>query len=59
MACAQQPSAAIAGSDERYRLFEPFGLDYAGKPFGPVIAQSAYWGFQAQDKIREWRLNSA
>tara|TARA_R110002124_G_scaffold287216_1_gene471351 strand:+ start:35202 stop:36533 length:1332 start_codon:yes stop_codon:yes gene_type:complete len=50
-------AAAIAGSDERYKLFAPFGLDYAGKPFGPIIAQSAYWGFQAQDKIREWRLN--
>ncbi|MDG1707476.1 MAG: FAD-binding oxidoreductase, partial [Emcibacteraceae bacterium] len=25
---------AIVNGDERYKLFEPFGLDYAGKPFG-------------------------
>ena len=50
-------ASAIAENDERYKLFEPFGLDYAGKPFGPAIAQSAYWYFQAQDKVREWRFN--
>lgn len=50
-------SAAIAEGDETYRLFEPFGLDYAGKPFGPVVAQGAYWLFQTQDKIKEFRKN--
>jgi len=48
---------AIANGDERYKLFEPFGLDYAGKPFGPIVAQTAYWLFQLQDAYREWRLN--
>lgn len=50
-------SDAIANGDERYKLFEPFGLDYAGKPFGPIVAQTAYWLFQLQDAYKEWRLN--
>ncbi len=53
---AEVVAAAIAKGDEQYKLFEPFGLDYAGKPFGPVVAQSAYWLFQIGDKIKEWRL---
>lgn len=48
---------AIINGDERYKLFEPFGLQYAGKPFGPVVAQTAYWLFQLQDAYKEWRLN--
>lgn len=48
---------AIVNGDERYKLFEPFGLDYAGKPFGPMVAQTAYWLFQLQDAYKEWRLN--
>ncbi|MBL4601437.1 MAG: FAD-binding oxidoreductase [Emcibacteraceae bacterium] len=50
-------SAAIANGDERYKLFEPYGLDYAGKPFGPIVAQTAYWLFQLQDAYKAWRLN--
>ena len=50
-------SDAIVNGDERYKLFEPFGLDYAGKPFGPIVAQTAYWLFQLQDAYKEWRLN--
>ncbi|MEZ5757732.1 MAG: FAD-binding oxidoreductase [Emcibacteraceae bacterium] len=50
-------SDAIANGDERYKLFEPFGLDYAGKPFGPIVAQTAYWLFQLQDAYKDWRLN--
>jgi gamma-glutamylputrescine oxidase len=50
-------SAAIASGDETYKLFEPFGLTYAGKPFGPIVAQSAYWLFQMQDAFKAWRLN--
>ena len=48
---------AIINNDERYKLFEPFGLQYAGKPFGPIVAQTAYWLFQLQDAYKEWRLN--
>ena len=50
-------SDAIVNGDERYKLFEPYGLDYAGKPFGPIVAQTAYWLFQLQDAYKEWRLN--
>ncbi|MBT5187609.1 MAG: FAD-binding oxidoreductase [Kordiimonadaceae bacterium] len=50
-------SDAIANGDERYKLFEPYGLQYAAKPFGPIVAQTAYWMFQAQDAFKSWRLN--
>ena len=48
---------AIADGDETYKLFAPFGLDFAGGPFGPLIAQWAYWGFQMQDRWQAWRSN--
>lgn len=57
VAAGEVVSDAIANGDERYKLFEPFGLDYAGKPFGPIVAQTAYWLFQLQDAYKEWRLN--
>ena len=50
-------SSAIVEGDDRYRLFEPFGLDYVGKPFGPIIAQTAYWMYQLQDALQVSRLN--
>lgn len=39
----------ISGQGDRYRLFEPFGLDWAGGPFGRVAAQAIYWTGQMQD----------
>lgn len=48
---------AIAEGDETYKLFAPFGLDFAGGPLGPLIAQCAYWGFQMQDRWQAWRSN--
>ncbi|MEQ8334079.1 FAD-binding oxidoreductase [Nisaea sp.] len=48
---------AIAEGDETYKLFAPFGLDFAGGPLGPLIAQCAYWGFQIQDRWQAWRSN--
>lgn len=50
-------ASAIAANDEQYQLFSPFGLDYVGKPFGPVIAQLAYWSYQLQDAFQVSRLN--
>ncbi len=50
-------AGAIAEGDDTYRLFEPFGLDYVGRPFGPVIAQAAYWFYQLQDAMQVSRLN--
>lgn len=45
-------AGAIAEGDERWRLFAPFGLDYAGGPFRPAIAQAAYWSYQLRDRLR-------
>ncbi len=39
----------ISGQGDRYRLFEPFGLDWAGGPFGRIAAQAIYWSGQMQD----------
>jgi glycine/D-amino acid oxidase-like deaminating enzyme len=44
---------AIAGQSDRYRLFEPFGLDWNGGPAGHAAVQLTYWWLQAQDRWRE------
>ena len=44
---------AILGQSDRYRLFAPFGLVWAGGPFGLAAAQLTYWKLQAQDWWRE------
>jgi gamma-glutamylputrescine oxidase len=44
---------AILGQSDRYRLFEPFGLAWAGGPAGLAVAQLTYWKLQAQDWWRE------
>ena len=46
---------AIAGSSDRIRLFEPFGLASTFGPVGRVAVQLAYWGLQARDFWREQR----
>ncbi|MCZ6502155.1 MAG: FAD-binding oxidoreductase [Gammaproteobacteria bacterium] len=50
-------ASAIAAGDDQYQVFAPFGLNYVGKPFGPVIAQLAYWSYQLQDALQVSRLN--
>jgi gamma-glutamylputrescine oxidase len=44
---------AIAGESERIKLFEPFGLDWNGGPFGRIAVQATYWYLQAMDAWRE------
>ena len=44
---------AILGQSDRYKLFAPFGLVWAGGPFGLAAAQLTYWKLQAQDWWRE------
>ncbi|PBB42164.1 FAD-dependent oxidoreductase [Mesorhizobium sp. WSM3866] len=44
---------AILGQSDRYRLFERFGLTWAGGPVGLAAAQLTYWKLQAQDWWRE------
>lgn len=43
----------ILGESERYRLYEPFGLVWAGGIAGLAVAQLTYWKLQAQDWWRE------
>jgi gamma-glutamylputrescine oxidase len=50
-------ASAISSEDEEYLLFKKFGLDYVGKPFGPIIAQLAYWSYQLQDAFQVSRFN--
>ena len=42
-------AAAIAGEDDRYKLFQPFGTRWAGGPFGRIATQLIYWRLQASD----------
>lgn len=44
---------AILGQSDRYRLFQPFGLVWAGGIAGLAAAQLTYWKLQAQDWWRE------
>lgn len=44
---------AILGQSDRYELFKPFGLVWAGGPVGLFVAQLTYWKLQAQDWWRE------
>ena len=44
---------AILGQSDRYKLFRPFGLVWAGGLAGLAVAQLTYWKLQAQDWWRE------
>jgi glycine/D-amino acid oxidase-like deaminating enzyme len=44
---------AIAGETQRIKLFQPFGLDWNGGPFGRIAVQATYWYLQAMDAWRE------
>lgn len=46
---------AISGETDRYRLFQAFGLDWAGGAAGRLVAQATYWTLQARDWLRERR----
>jgi glycine/D-amino acid oxidase-like deaminating enzyme len=46
-------SSAIAENDDRWRLFIPFGMVWAGGVLGRVAAQAMYWGAAIRDKIDE------
>jgi len=59
VAAGEVLASALVDQDERYKLFDPFGLTYAGKPFGPMIAQTAYWLFQLRDALQAMRYNKA
>jgi glycine/D-amino acid oxidase-like deaminating enzyme len=44
---------AILKTSARYKIFEPFGLPWAGGYAGLAVAQLTYWKLQAQDWWRE------
>lgn len=44
---------AIAGENDRYKLFAPFGLAWNGGIFGRAAVQLTYWRYQAMDFYRE------
>jgi gamma-glutamylputrescine oxidase len=46
-------SSAIAENDDRWRLFIPFGMVWAGGVLGRAVAQVLYWGAAVRDKIDE------
>lgn len=46
---------AIAGGDDRWRLFEPFKARWGGGAIGRAGTQAAYWAMQARDWIDETR----
>ncbi len=49
----------ILGTSDRYKLYEPFGLNWAGGPFGTATAQMTYWTYQAMDFVKEFRAARA
>jgi gamma-glutamylputrescine oxidase len=56
---AELITGAIVENDDRWRLFIPFGLVWAGGPVGRAAAQLVYWSMQIRDKIDEARSRRA
>lgn len=48
-------ASAIAEKDDRWRLFIPFGLVWAGGWFGKAYAQSKWWSRKIRDRIDDLR----
>ena len=44
-------AAAITAGDEQWRLFQAFGLPYAGGKLGKIPAQLVYWRHQLAAKF--------
>ncbi|WP_421783369.1 NAD(P)/FAD-dependent oxidoreductase [Kiloniella litopenaei] len=43
----------IAKASDRHKLFQAFDLEWNGGIFGPLAAQSVYWGMRLSDRWRE------
>ena len=52
---ARVVSEAICGETDRYRLFDAYGLEWNGGPFGPAAAQTVYAGLKLMDRFQEAR----
>jgi hypothetical protein len=46
-------AGAIAGDDDRYKLFEAYKRNWAGGLVGRAGVQIKYWGMQLQDWLDE------
>ena len=46
---------AICGETDRYRLFDAYGLEWNGGPFGPAAAQTVYASLKMMDIFQEMR----
>lgn len=51
-------AAAIAHSDDEWRLFEPFAAEWGGGLIGRVATQLEYWRLQFLDRIEESRAST-
>ena len=54
-AAADVVASGIAGVDDRWRMFAPYGVDWAGGPLGRAATQTVYWWMQARDWFDEKR----
>ena len=45
-------AGAIAGKDDRYRLFAPFGLSSTGGPLGAAAAQIPDWFYGLREAVK-------
>lgn len=52
-------ASAIAEKDDRWRLFIPFGLVWAGGWFGKSYAQINWWSRKVRDRIDDMRRKKA
>lgn len=52
---ARVVAEAVCGETDRYRLFDAYGLQWNGGPFGPAAAQTVYAGLKLMDKFQEAR----
>jgi gamma-glutamylputrescine oxidase len=56
---AELITGAIVENDDRWRLFIPFGLVWAGGPVGRAATQLVYWSMRIRDRIDETRSRAA
>ena len=54
-AAADAVASGIAGEDDRWRLFAPYPIGWAGGWLGRAGTQIAYWSMQARDRLDERR----
>ncbi len=54
-AAGELVAAGLCGDAAGLADFQPYGLPWAGKPFGYLAAQATYSWFQARDAWKDWR----